>query len=759
MQVGISKSINTHFFPLIRGIMRIFIVWILLIEIMLSQSVSIHGLIYESSTKEPILGANVYIKELDIGSSADENGYFALTDLEAGKYEITFSHIQFEKKIISIRLEDDKVEFLEIEMNKTEIKSPVIEVYGNKYVQRYTTSDIRINTNDIEFLPVIGEPDLFRSLESNPGVTTGNDWNLGLYVRGGNRDQNLVLLDGMCIFSPYHLSGIFSTFDSDAIQQANMQKIVCDASNGNRLSSVLDINIRDGNSDEHSGYLNISMLSSKMRLEGPLSFGSYMFSIRRTYADLLVNTILSIANSNWRFPYNFIDGMGKIVIKPWQRHRIELSSYIGRDNYDVGAADQSDLPCYTWQNSAIGGKHLYFISPKINLTNQISYSSFIAEYLPDDTTYTEYIDNELNSLQYKSFLSYAGKSFGKIRIGGEYQNIFYRLRSGGFSYQKLAIPRTEFEEISYFFDYNTKIFNRIIFSMGSRYIVAQKNKTYLSPFISFNYSINPLISTNIQFSRTHQNLLTLGTEEVLLSMFDAWVAIPENMPMMEADQGVFGIEYIGELNLVLNLYKKKINKLIEYNTAKFSEIQPDFVCGTANSAGLEMLFQKETEKYTARVSYMYSKTRKQFNNEKYKPKYDMPHYLTVDVSCKYSEKTMVGLKFIYHSGANFTKQIGTYSTGFPDYEEGFISNNDAYSDGIIYSGRNEFRLPAYHRIDISCSRKIKWHNKDFEWYLNLTNIYGRLNVLDYQGGEEEGETESYIQLPPMATIGIRGKLW
>lgn len=738
--------------------MRVLILCIILINTLLSQSISIHGLVCEKSTNEPIIGVNVFIEEQSIGCSTDENGYFTLVDLKAGKYEITFSHIQYEKHIVSIYL-GERIEFLEVEMDKAEIKSPEIEVYGYKYAQQYTTSHIRIDKNDIDYLPVIGEPDLFRTLESYPGVTTANDWNLGLYVRGGNRDQNLILLDGMCIYSPYHLSGIFSTFDSDVIQQANMQKIICDASNGNRLSSVLNINIRDGNSDVHSGYINISMLSSKMRLEGPLPFGSYMFSIRRTYADLLANAILTVANSDWRFPYNFIDGTGKIVIKPWQRHRIELSSYISRDNYDVGTADQSDFPCYIWQNSAIGGKHIYFISPKINLINQISYSSFKAEYLPDDTTYTEYIDNELSSIQYKSYFSYSGNSFGKIRIGGEYQNIFYRLRSGGFSYQKLTIPRTEFEEISYFFDYSKKILSKIFFSIGSRYIVAQKNKTGYSPFISLSYSINPSISTNIQFSRTHQNLLTLGTEEVLLSMFDAWVAIPEDIPMMEADQGVIGLEYTGKLNLVLNLYKKNISKLIEYNTAKFSEIQPDFLSGTANSIGLELLFKKETEKYNASISYMYSKTRKKFNGESYKPKYDMPHYFTADIIYKYSEKATIGLKFIYHSGANFTRQIGTYSTGFLDYEEGFISNNNVYSDGVIYSGRNEFRLPAYHRMDINYSRKIKWHNKDFEWYINFINIYGRLNVLDYQDNEEKGETESYIQLPPMATIGIRGKLW
>jgi hypothetical protein len=517
--------------------------------------------------------------------------------------------------------------------------------------------------------------------------------------------------------------------------------------------------MRDGKSDEHSGYLNISMLSSKIRAEGPLPFGSYMVSVRRTYADLIANTIFKLASSDWRFPYNFVDGMGKIVIKPWEKHRIEFSSYIGRDIYDVGAADQSDLPCYTWRNTAIGGKHVYFINPKLSLTTQISHSSFKAEYLPEDTAYTEYIDNELNSIQYKSYFSYAGRSLGKIRVGGEVQKLTYQLKSDGFSYQKLKIPPTHHAEISYFLDYYKEIFNGVYISTGGRYISVREKDTKFSPFISIDYMITPTIATNFQISRTHQNLVTIGTEEVLLSMFDAWVGIPENIPMMEADQYVFGIKYTGNFDMVLNIYDKSINKLVEYNTNKFSKIHPDFICGKANSTGFELLFRKEIEKFGGSISYTYSSTQKLFNGGSYKPKYDMPHNLTANITYKRSKNITIGLKFIYHSGANFTKQIGSYSTGFPDYEEGFINNNDAYSDGIIYSERNEFRLPAYHRMDLSYSRKIKWHNKDFEWYLNLINIYGRLNILDYQEEDEEKDTEALIQIPPMATIGIRGKLW
>ena len=204
--------------------------------------------------------------------------------------------------------------FLNISLERSAVQGKEVQVYGNQD-EIGVISDINLSKKEIQYTPSIGEPDLFRTLVSYPGVTKSNDFNLGLYIRGGNRDQNLILLDGIPIQSPYHLSGIFSTFDANVIQNSEFSKIVDDSKYGNRLSSILSINTRDGDIDEHKGYVNISLLSSKIRAEGPWKYGSYMFSLRRTYADLVFNSISTVVGAKYRLPYHFTDGMGKLVLR------------------------------------------------------------------------------------------------------------------------------------------------------------------------------------------------------------------------------------------------------------------------------------------------------------------------------------------------------------------------------------------------------------------------------------------------------------
>jgi len=726
----------------------------MLLNLIFAETGDIEGYVFEKNTNRVIKGANIVLEGTEKGGFTDLNGYFSIENLPTGKYKLICSYIGYKKFQKIVNVQTEKSIFLNISLEKTSIKGKEIQVYGNQD-EIGDISEINLSKKEIQYTPSIGEPDLFRTLVSYPGVTKSNDFNLGLYIRGGNRDQNLILLDGIPIQSPYHLSGIFSTFDANVIQNSEFSKIVDDSKYGNRLSSILSINTRDGDIDEHKGYVNISLLSSKIRAEGPWKYGSYMFSLRRTYADLVFNSISTVVGSKYRLPYHLTDGMGKLVFKKKKRHRLELTTYFGRDYFDIGKMDQSeDIGDYIWANSAAGLRHFWYLSPQIYFVSKLSYSNFVANFTHDDPTYSDAIDNKFQTTILSTYLNYDNTYTGNLQLGGEIKKFKTSLYSRGFSYKPINFETQTPQELSVFFNNEKNFRNLIGLKLGGRLTYfSNKEVNKLSHYISIEPYINSDFSINLQYSKTHQNMITLATEEVLISMFDAWCFPPENYPVMKSSQFAISGEYnFKPYNITVSLYKKNITPLVEYNTEKYLETDKNFVVGKCKAYGLELLLEKRVGDLTGNFSYTYSYSEKSLYNINYTPKYNKPHQLVLSSIYNYNKKWKIGMSFKYHTGRPFTKKIGEFEDSY--YGNEFTYHSGGYGESPIYSKKSSFRLPAYHRLDFNITKKFKWHDNPFEWYLNLINVYGRLNVLGYSS-----DGEKWIQIPPMATIGIRGKLW
>ena len=230
---------------------------------------SISGSVKVVESLEPLSGVNVFLANSNLGCSSDPNGYFTITGIEPGKYQLVASHIGYGvyQEFIEINAGDRR--FIDIRLQALPVLIDTVSVFGERRFRRELEGDLlNISSVELNLAPKLGEPDLFRVIETFPGVTTVNDYNMGLHIRGGNSDQNLILLDGMPIYNPFHLIGIFSTFDESAIQSANVSKSGIEPIYGNRLSSIIDVNVRDGTAAEHAGYINLSFLSSKVRAEG-----------------------------------------------------------------------------------------------------------------------------------------------------------------------------------------------------------------------------------------------------------------------------------------------------------------------------------------------------------------------------------------------------------------------------------------------------------------------------------------------------------
>jgi len=716
---------------------------------------SISGTVKIFESLEPLAGVNVFLANTNLGCSSDPNGYFAITGIESGKYQLIASHIGFGVYQEFVEINDDDRRFFDIRLQPLSVLGDTVSVFGERRFRRELESDLlNISNIELNLALKLGEPDLFRVLETFPGVATVNDYNMGLYIRGGNSDQNLILLDGMPIYNPFHLVGIFSTFDESAIQSANVSKSSINPVYGNRLSSVIDVNVRDGTSAEHAGYINLSFLSSKIRAEGPLPFGSYLFTIRRTYADLFVNTVTKLIKSDLKLPYYFIDGMGKVVIKPGNRNRLEITSYIGRDVYDMRVIDEdSSVGVYTWQNKALGFNYSSVINPQLIFYLRGSMSQFGAEWVPTDTMRSNMIDNVFTGKTINAYFRYDHSFIGQIKAGVENNSNDYYLKTKGFSYQPIYFEKNRSLENSAFFSIYRQFGALFNVNGGLRmtHFSIQDTLTF-APQISLGWKITPTHEIQLHWGKYHQDLMTIGTEEIILSMFDAWVTVPENLPVMAAEQIAMSYSWQIQRNLALDLalYHKRFNHLVEYNTTKYSPIDPDFIDGTGIANGLEILLKGNVGKIQGWLSYSYSQVEKTVNGITYPPKYDRPHDLDLVLNYQLTKKWTIGSRFVYHSGTPFTQIIGYIRQ--PLYED-FLTGS--YPREIeVHGERNAWSYPAYHRLDINFVKKFDWKSRPMEFYIDLANVYARLNVLAYAEHDD-----IWIQMPPLATIGIRGKIW
>ena len=294
---------------------------------------SISGFVREVETGEPISYANVFIPGTSMGTATNSDGYFVFINLSQGEYEVNVSMIGFGLYKETVNVGADESIRLNIRMKEEVIQASEIIVSGvrQKFKKSVESSTVILDIRDIQNAPAFVEPDVFRTLQMLPGVQTTSDWSSALYVRGSTPDQNLLMLDGITVYNPYHLGGIFSTFNADAIKEADFRAGGFPARYGGRMGAILNIINREGNTEKVSGSGNISLISSKALLEGPLLKwrnikGSWMVSGRRTYFDKIIEQF-----SSEEFPYYFYDYQVKINTDIGDNNRLTYSRFYGRD--------------------------------------------------------------------------------------------------------------------------------------------------------------------------------------------------------------------------------------------------------------------------------------------------------------------------------------------------------------------------------------------------------------------------------------------
>ena len=740
---------------LVKNNRSFFIIPFLLINLIYSQNNSnqIFGFITDSKSGEALIGANVFIQESGKGMATDINGYYVISGIEMGEVTLVASYVgykRFEKKInfdnndanlkksinLNISMEVQALEILQIDVTAEEIER----------LNKIEPSRINLSPRMLKAQPALAEPDIFRTIQSLPGVLTNSELSTGLIIRGGNTDQNLILLDGITVYNPSHMGGIFSNFIVDAVKDAELIKGGYNAEYGGRLSAVLDITSREGNRNEFEGKASVSLLSAQTTMEGPFLNGAWLFSGRRTYFDLLLPKVLPKETADNIPPYYFYDLQGHVFTDLNEKDRISFSFYNGIDDFSF---NDLDLTAY-WGNQTGSFSYRRVFAEKLIGNFLLAKSRFFTRFsLGGDfgLNSTNYIDDITAS----GDLSYFSSENFNIFFGGQLKNYAISYTSSFGDSSTFDLPNKSTES-SLYTKVKWKPNNKIIIEPGIRLNTFTSHDQTLYPDfrLGAKYIINPSQFINMAVGNYHQFIETFQ-DDFNPPFLDNWVAIDNSVGPAMSTQFVLGYEqYIGSsYKFQVEGYYKDISNLLTFEdqtastdgntpTNKLSDILTQ---ADGYAYGLELFGQKTAGKLSGWVAYTWSVSRKKMNGMEYFTNWDRSHVLNILGSYQANQKYELNWKWTLQSGQAHTPINGYFIENLPGDPE--------FRYRTIPGTRNGGRYPPYHRLDIGMVRHSKIKNTKFDLFFQIINSYNRENIFrygyslgsTYNGIDDDGDWE------------------
>lgn len=750
-----------------------------------SNFYNINGFVKDSVSGEVLIGVNVYFKDMSAGTITNNYGFYSLQTIRDTAY-IIFSYIGYQKKTIEV-IRGKSVHSFNILLAPGE-NIDEVTIYASQTERRIGTSIIKIPIKDVMSFPSIsGEPDVINSLKLLPGVQTGLEGTSDFYIRGGEPAQNLILLDDIPLYYTSHLGGFLSVIDPSSVKSINLKKGNFPAKYGGRLSSVLDIRLKDGNLKKYHGIINIGILSSKLSFEGPIKKdkSSFIISTRRFNYDLLSNLFFNILYKNTTYKqkqgYTFYDVNIKINQILNEKNRLFLNLYKGRDklfmlseNKNVGLTEERNFSYLTdWSNkwgnflTSIRWNHVFNNNIFNNTTFYYSKyyfgnNYFLKRNMIIDNSVLEYKENEFYSTldDYttkadfecklnKHFLCF-GTSFTYRKITPGNNNYkFYKQNSILEIDTTITNPYLKNIETSLYFS-DEIIFNSYFtLFLGLRpsiFITNERQYFNLQPRI--NIQISPVEDINILASYTlmDQSIHLLSNSEIGIP-YNIWLPATSLVEPEKARQYTIGITKILKnwgIEVSLEGYLKKLwNQTLLKEGELFigdpgnweNKIETK---GEGYSKGMEFYLKKETKNFKGWISYSLSKSERLFKNvnngDKFRHTYDRPHNLIIALSYKINTKFVISTDWKLSSGSLITNATDSYNTltnYLMDTYFNEINYNLPFEEEFqivnSYSKKNNFRLPPYHRLNINFTYKKEKKRGTSDWSLNIYNVYNHKN--------------------------------
>lgn len=735
----------------------------------LSQSIS--GIIKDKNSGEYIASATIALypdstlKSPLRGTYSNKFGFFALAKVEPGDYFLRISFIGKNPYIAAITVKDDNI-FNNYELDDRNVTSGEVVVTAERDISSVRTiSTVDIDPMIINKLPSLGgEKDVFRVLQLLPGVHQGSEISSGLYVRGGTPDQNLVLLDGVTVYNPTHLGGFLSSFNSDALRNITLIKGAFPAEYGGRLSSVLDMSMKEGTKENLSGTAAISMITSKFTLEGPITDNStFMISARRMYLDLLIGLFTTKEDRELTPNYYFYDLNLKTNLQISEKDRLFVSGFFASDVLDSPDDEYSDYFDIGWSNTTGNLRWMHIASPTLFTNFSLIYTNYnFSTRLGDRQSKIEFrTETGIEDFTLRGEAEYFPSKKHKIKSGIEatYHNFIVNTIEGLFS-ELIGDLNTARNlnslDLSYYLQDEWDISDRLKSNIGMRFNLFTRGSYFnAEPRISLKYALDDISFLKAAFGVANQPLHLVYRNEVNLPT-DSWIPVSDRIEPGRSWQAVIGYERAiwEDYFFSVEAYYKDMSNIYEYSdTASYfstASLEDQLTKGRSDAWGIEFFLEKRIGNLRGWIGYTYSKTLRYFDDlnggKPFYPRHDRTHDAKIVATYSFGEGWEIGATWVYGTGQAYTVPTGRRVDISSDYSPG------NYYDYFEFSERNGYRMPAYHRMDVNFIRKFSWFNLPWEFSINIYNVYNRKNPFAIYL-DQDWETNEY-QLKQITLFSI-----
>lgn len=756
---------------------------VLLTNISLGQKYTISGYVRDIDTGEELLGASINIQSIKTGASTNLYGFYSLTVPE-GKYDITYSFIGYKKETRTMQVNQDIS--LNIELEPSAITTEEVVVSSERTDANVNSSRMsveKIAVDEIKKLPAfMGEVDVMKTVQLLPGVQAAGEGNTGFYVRGGGPDQNLILLDEATIYNASHLFGFFSVFNADAIKGFELYKGGMPAQYGGRISSVMDISMKNGNMKTYDFEGGIGTISTRLTAQGPIvkDKASFLISGRRTYIDILIKPFINKESPFRESGYYFYDGNLKLNYKFSDKDRLFLSGYYGKDVFNFSSADDGFNMKIPWGNGIASLRWNHLFSNKFFVNTTLLFSDYqfqtdVSMGTGEESMFRLVQSSGIRDYHFKQDFSYMPSPLHNIKFGSEY--IYHtftpntvRLEQEN---QELDLGKSQKQyahEAGIYVGDDIRLSEKLTVYAGLRgtcfiqtgeftrfvkdkYLLDNIDTIHydkgeivsdyysLEPRLNIKYSLGETSSVKASYMRNKQYIHLASLSASTLPT-DLWVPSSDKvLPQMGSQ---YAIGYFRNFNdnlfeTSIQLYYKDMDNLIEYTDGAlpFDQLNdnPDnyFVFGEGESYGAELFIKKRYGKFTGWLGYTWSKTTRRFDEindgAEFPAKYDRRHDLSLTMSYQFNDKLSASAVFVYATGNTTTLPVARYSINGEIIEE--------------YGPRNSYRMDPYHRLDLSLTWITKQTRKwESSWNFSVYNVYNRKNpyfiYFDYEGNASDG---------------------
>jgi len=729
------------------------------------EKFTISGYVKDNETGEYLIGATVYIQENLKGISTNQYGFYSLT-IEKGSYTINYSFLGLKSQQKSIVLDQNLRINVALEPDAILTQEVIIESEkADKNVQSTNMSQVKIDVKNIKRLPAfMGEVDVLKTIQLLPGVQSSGEGSSGFYVRGGGPDQNLILLDEATVYNASHLFGFFSVFNADAIKDINLIKGGMPAQYGGRLASVLDISMKEGNSKKFEVDGGLGLISSKLTLQGPIKkdTSSFIISGRRTYIDVLVNPLINDTSAFKGTGYYFFDLTSKVNYRISDKDRIFLSGYFGRDVFSFRNEDRGfkfDIP---WGNATASVRWNHLFNDKLFVNTSVIFSDYQFSFGAEQNDFEFKLNSSITDWNTKIDFSYLPNYKHDIKFGSQYTYHSFvpgsvTGRSGEVVFEPEFIFKQYSNEGALYVSDDIEVNEELKIHAGLRYTSFQyggpftfrnylKNELtgdtanhhrHLEPRLSLRYKLNKNSSIKASYTQNYQYIHLASLSSVSLPT-DLWVPSSKIIQPQYGRQfatGIFKNWFDNKWETSVEVYHKKMDNLIEYKEGNLPEDNTNtssdnsFTFGSGESYGVEFFIKKRLGKTTGWLGYTISKTSRLFENlnngQEFPAKYDRTHDISLTATHELNEQWVLSAVFVYATGNTLTPAVDRY-----------VFDGNLYTQ---YGDRNSYRMPAYHRMDISATYTKNKAKKRFNssWNFSIYNLYNRANpyfiYFDFEG--------------------------